>query len=122
VEESISMTQTIIKVSEVEHRDVNVPGASLQVVQTEAKGGMTGLAHFAPGTLVPEHWHTHADEMLYVISGDFVVEGIAYGPGTFFFVTAGTKHGPHSSVEGCTMLTCFSAALDFQTGDPTDFD
>jgi quercetin dioxygenase-like cupin family protein len=116
------MTQKIINVSEVEHRDVNVPGASLQIVQTEAEGGITGLAHFAPGTVVPEHWHTHADEMLYVISGDLVVEGISYGPGTFFFVTAGTKHGPHSSVDGCTMLTRFSAALDFQTTGLKDFD
>jgi hypothetical protein len=25
-------------------------------------------------------------------------------------------HGPHSTVEGCTVLTHFNAELDFQTG------
>jgi quercetin dioxygenase-like cupin family protein len=83
------------------------------VLHTEVGGGFTGLAHFAPGTTVPEHVHTHADETLYVLSGDLVVEGQSYGQGTFFIITAGTPHGPHSSVGGCSMLVRFSAALDF---------
>lgn len=37
-------------------------------------------------------------------------------PGSYFRGKAGTMHGPHSTIEGCTVLTNFSAELDFQIG------
>jgi len=89
----------------------------MQVLHHEAGGGMTVLTDLAPGATIPEHWHTHADETVYVLSGDFVEAGQPYGPGTFFVGSAGTKHGPHSTVHGCTVLTRFSSVLDFQLGE-----
>jgi quercetin dioxygenase-like cupin family protein len=108
------MSQKIIQASDIAQQAVGVPGASLQVLHKESGGGFIGLAHFAPGTTIPEHWHTHAEEMLYVLAGDLVIGDATYGPGTFFIVDPGTRHGPHSTVNGCAMLTRFSAELDFQ--------
>jgi hypothetical protein len=51
-------------------------------------------------------------------SGDFIEQGPSYGPGAFFVEIAGTSHGPHQSSSGCTVLTPFSAPLDFQMGKP----
>jgi uncharacterized cupin superfamily protein len=65
---------------------------------------------------IPAHWHTQADEAVYVLEGDFVQDGESYGPGSYFRGKAGTMHGPHSTVEGCTVVTHFSAELDVQTG------
>jgi mannose-6-phosphate isomerase-like protein (cupin superfamily) len=114
------MTQKIIASSNVEPVSTRIPGASLQVLHIEEGGGYTAIAHFAPGTMVPEHAHPYADETLYVLSGDFVVEGKSYGPGTFLVVPAGTPHGPHTTSGGCSMFVRFSAELDFQFPDSTD--
>jgi hypothetical protein len=35
--------------------------------------------------VIPGHWYTHADETLYVLSGDLVLDGLPHSPGTFFF-------------------------------------
>ena len=53
---------------------------------------------------------------VFVLDGDFVEGGASYGPGSYFVGKTRTRHGPHSTVRGCTVLTHFSAELDFQTG------
>ena len=108
------MYQDTIVASEVERVPLDLPGVTMQVLHNEAGGGMTVLTHLAPGASIPEHWHTHADETVYVLSGDFVEAGVPHGAGTFFAGRAGTRHGPHTTVRGCTVLTRFSATLDFQ--------
>jgi len=70
------------------------------------------------GATIPRHWHAAADETVFVVLGDFVEQGKSFGPGAFFVGKAGTSHGRHSSVSGCTVLTTFSAQLDFQMGEP----
>jgi hypothetical protein len=50
------------------------------------------------------------------VSGDFIEDGVAYGPGNYFVGAARTLHGPHSTASGCTLLTHFSAELDFNVG------
>ncbi len=74
---------------------------------------MAALTRIDAGATIPEHWHTKADETVFVLEGDFVEAGVPHGPGTFFSGKAGTTHGPHHSVGGCTVLTHFSAELDF---------
>jgi hypothetical protein len=61
----------------------------------------------------PGHLHTKANETVYVLEGDFVEDGASHGPDSFFAGQAGVPHGPHSTVGGCTVLTAFSATLDF---------
>lgn len=108
------MYEKTITASEVEPTPLDLPGVTMQVLHAEGGGGMTVLTHLAPGATIPEHWHTHADETVYVLAGDFIEAGTTYGPGTFFVGQAGTPHGPHATERGCTVLTRFSAALDFQ--------
>ena len=74
----------------------------------------TVMTHIEAGASIPEHWHTQADETVYVVSGDFVERGKSYGPGSFFVGKAGTSHVP-TNCSGCTVLTTFSAPLDFRS-------
>jgi quercetin dioxygenase-like cupin family protein len=80
---------------------------------------MTVLTHIAPGAIIPEHWHTFANETVFVLSGDFIEQGRSYGPGAVSVGKAGTSHGPHDSVSGFIVLTAFSAPLDFQIANQT---
>jgi quercetin dioxygenase-like cupin family protein len=93
---------------------LDFPGVTMQVLRKdEATGAMTVLTRLAPGASIPGHSHTRADESVFVVEGEFVEDGEAYGPGSYFFGRAGTRHGPHSSPTGCTVLTHFTAELDF---------
>jgi quercetin dioxygenase-like cupin family protein len=89
-------------------------GVTLRVLDGDpTTGEATVLTRLAPGATIPKHRHTHADEAVFVVEGDFVEDRISYGPGAYFAGRAGTDHGPHTSKTGCTLLTRFSAALDF---------
>ncbi|HEY9773733.1 MAG TPA: cupin domain-containing protein [Planktothrix sp.] len=79
--------------------------------QTQTKTVQTRLS---PGATIPRHSHTHAAETVYVLSGDFIEEGVSYGPGSYFVGNAKTAHGPHHSKTGCVVLTHW-------TGGPVDF-
>ena len=93
---------------------LDFPGVSMKVLFTdEATGAMAVITRMDAGAVIPAHYHTKADETVYVLEGDFVEDGESHGPGTFFAGKAGVPHGPHGSVGGCTVLTAFSATLDF---------
>jgi len=93
---------------------LDFPGVSLRVLYTDPDtGAMSVLTRMAPGAVIPAHLHTKADETVYVLEGDFVEDGQSHGPGSFFVGKAGVPHGPHSTVGGCTVMTAFSATLDF---------
>jgi anti-sigma factor ChrR (cupin superfamily) len=93
---------------------LDFPGVAMKTLRQEARtGGMTVMTRMQPGATLPAHSHTRADETVYVLQGDFVEDGIAYGPGSFFAGAAGSLHGPHHSEGGCVLLTTFSGPLDF---------
>jgi anti-sigma factor ChrR (cupin superfamily) len=93
-------------------------GVEIAVLRRDlATGAMTVLTRIGPGAAIPAHWHTKADESVFVIEGDFMEDGETYGPGGYFFGRAGTTHGPHRSRGGCVVLTHFSAELDFVPAD-----
>lgn len=89
-------------------------GISMKTLRQDTRtGGMTVMTRMQAGATIPAHSHTRADETVYVVQGDFVEDGVAYGPGSFFAGAAGTAHGPHRSEGGCVLLTTFSGPLDF---------
>ena len=93
---------------------LDFPGVSLKMLrQDERTGAMTVMTRINPGASIPAHTHTQADETVYVLEGDFIEDGVAFRPGSFFVATANTVHGPHASHRGCLLLTTFSAPLDF---------
>ena len=111
------MYQIKVRESEIGWTDLEIPGVGMKVLhKDEATGAMAVTTRMQAGATIPSHWHTWADETVYVLEGDFAEDGVSYGPGSYFMGKAGTMHGPHSTVRGCTVLTHFSAEFDFQTG------
>ena len=111
------MTQQLVHGSEVPERETGVPGIRMRVLHTDERGGTFGTGEFAPGAVLPRHLHTQADEILYISSGELMIEGRSCGPGTVLTVGAGTPHGPHSTINGCSIVFRFSAPLDMQMVD-----
>jgi quercetin dioxygenase-like cupin family protein len=106
-----------VKVNEgdIEWTPLEMPGVSMKVLyKDEATGAMAVLTRMDAGATIPAHFHTKADETVYVLAGDFVEDGESHGAGAYFVGKAGVPHGPHQTVGGCTVLTQFSAELDFQ--------
>ncbi|HET6323494.1 MAG TPA: cupin domain-containing protein [Planctomycetaceae bacterium] len=111
------MYQIKVRTTDLSWTDLGMPGVSMKVLHKEAATGfMVVLTRMEAGATIPAHWHSAADETVYVVAGDFVEDGVSYPPGCYFSGKAGTLHGPHSTVAGCVVLTHFSAELDFQTG------
>jgi len=111
------MYQAIVSSTEVNATALAFAGVSIQLLHTDDRSGaMTVVTRMEPGAVIPEHWHTAADETVYVLSGDFIEAGVAHRPGTLMVGKAKTSHGPHTTTTGCAVLTLFSATLDFQLG------
>ncbi|TWU63103.1 cupin domain-containing protein [Crateriforma conspicua] len=95
-------------------KESDFAGVTNKVLNTNPNtGGLTVLTRMDAGAEIPAHHHDIADELVYVLEGDFIENGQHYRPGTVFFAQAGTKHGPHHSQHGCVVLTQFSKTLDF---------
>ena len=76
-------------------------------------GAMAVMTRLDAGAVIPAHYHSHADETVFVLEGELVEDGVAYPAGSFFRGAKGTVHGPHKTNTGCILLTYFSATLDF---------
>jgi hypothetical protein len=75
--------QEIVDTSTLPSIDIGIPGVSLKVLYTDpATGAEEVITHLDPGAVIPEHFHTFANETVYVLDGDFVEGGVSYGPGT----------------------------------------
>jgi serralysin len=112
--------QEVVDTSTLPSVDIGIPGVSLKVLYTDpVTGGEEVITHLDPGAVIPEHFHTYANESVYVLDGDFVENGVSYGPGTLLEGDAGTLHGPHTTVNGADVLTVFWGKLDFNVVDTT---
>lgn len=109
------MYDRIFRSVEIASTALDFPGVSVRVLSGDLQSGATTVeTTMAPGSCIPAHRHSDAEEVVYVISGDFVEAGARFGPGTVFVAKSGTVHGPHTTTGGCVVLTSFSAALDFE--------
>ena len=98
----------------IEWSPLDFSGVSMKPLWADPRtGGQTVMTRMEPGAEIPAHSHTAADETVFVVEGDFVEDGISYGPGSFFVGSVGTSHGPHRTHGGCVLLTTFSSTLDF---------
>lgn len=89
-------------------------GISMTVLhRDEATGAMTSMTRMEPGSSIPAHRHTQADQAVYVLEGDLVDAGVSYGPGSFFLAKTGEPHGPHGTAGGCVLLSTFFGPPDF---------
>jgi quercetin dioxygenase-like cupin family protein len=88
------------------------PGVELKVLhRNEATGGVVVLRKFNAGTVVPAHTHPLANEIAYVLSGEWEEDDQVHAPGTLFFAPRGEKHGPHHARTEVISLTHFDGPL-----------
>jgi quercetin dioxygenase-like cupin family protein len=104
-----------VKQEDVGWTPLDIPGVSMKVLfKDQATGAMTVITRMEAGSVIPAHFHSKADETVFVLEGIFIEDGESYGPGSYFVGKAETPHGPHRTTTGCSVLTHFSAELDFQ--------
>ena len=103
-----------LNAANIERIDMGFPGVTMQLLTGDgASHGMYVMTTMTPGAKIPAHKHGAANEFVFVLLGDFVEAGKSHGPGAVFFGMAGTVHGPHTTKDGCVVLTHFSAPIDF---------
>jgi quercetin dioxygenase-like cupin family protein len=92
--------------------DLAIQGVQSKVLYVdESSGQQTVVTKMAPGAVIPRHLHSHADETVYVLEGDFIEEGTTYGDGAYFIGKSGIAHGPHKTKNGCTVLTHWTGGI-----------
>ena len=88
------------------------PGVELKLLHRHpATGGVTVLRKFAAGVTVPAHIHPLANETAYILSGEWLEDGVVHAPGTCFFAPKGERHGPHFAQTEVVSLTLFDGPL-----------
>lgn len=88
------------------------PGVEISILhKNDQTGGVTILRKFHAGATVPAHVHPEANESAYVLSGEWEEDGVAHGPGAFFFAPKGQRHGPHVAKSEVISLTVFDGPL-----------
>jgi anti-sigma factor ChrR (cupin superfamily) len=95
------------------------PGVELMVLhRNETTGGVVVLRKFHAGITVPAHTHPHANESVYVLSGQWEESGVTHGAGAFFFAPKGEQHGPHVARTEVISLTMFDGPLTVVGSSP----
>jgi quercetin dioxygenase-like cupin family protein len=93
-----------------------IDGVDFKVLDGDPASGPSVVVYrFEPGSSVPAHRHTDADEVAYVLDGDFIEAGAVHEAGSVFAAPAGVEHGAHRTENGCTVLFVLSRQLDFVT-------
>jgi len=100
-----------------------IPGATENGVEAQLvnidieKGIVTTVIHIKPGATIPAHIHRLGSESHYILEGDFIEDGVSYSAGTYLTHPANTRHGPHSSKNGCKVLTMQTSFVDPKSPD-----
>lgn len=103
-----------LNATDVARVEMGFAGVTMQMLTGDgASNGLYVLTTMVPGATIPAHSHTKANEFVFVLLGDFIEAGKSHGVGAVFFGMAGTVHGPHTTKNGCVVLTHFSAPIDF---------
>jgi quercetin dioxygenase-like cupin family protein len=112
------MYQTSVHSKDVDWKPARFPGVYLKILNGDPESeASVVLRKLEPNAVIPKHYHAETDESVYVLEGDFIEDGKAYGAGHVFFAKAGFPHGSHTTTKGCIVLTVFSAKLDVQVVD-----
>lgn len=98
----------------LEWQPSGIDGVHFKVLDGDlATSASVVVYRFDAGSTVPAHLHTKADEVAYVLNGDFIEDGVTYEAGSVFAAPAGTVHGEHRTATGCTVMFVLSKELDF---------
>jgi quercetin dioxygenase-like cupin family protein len=74
-----------------------------------------GIVHVYPGRTNPEHWHSRAEEIVYMLSGtcDIRIDGVWHrlSPGKTLYIPPGVKHElKNNGWEPAVYVATFSAS------------
>lgn len=112
--EDIRMYQKLIHVDTVAWEKSGFPGVHYKLLSGDPSiGPSVAVYRFDAGSSIPAHVHSMANETAYVLEGEFIENGEVFGAGAVLTGLAGTTHGPHRSLAGCTVLFALSGELDF---------
>jgi quercetin dioxygenase-like cupin family protein len=99
--EKLSQGQELYGADERKWRDV---GAGLSVLDIhEENGRRLQLVRLAPAGRIVTHNHA-GTEVMYVVRGSLVVDGIRLKPGDVLTAPAGSVHRESWSAEGCELV------------------
>jgi quercetin dioxygenase-like cupin family protein len=75
-----------------------------------------GLVHILPGKTNPEHWHTAAEEIVFMLQGECEVKVgdrlVSIGPGQTLYIPQGVKHElTNTGWEPAAHVCSFSASM-----------
>jgi quercetin dioxygenase-like cupin family protein len=103
-ERSVARGLTFALEAETPWQPHPVPGIRMKVLSHNPEQGYaTLLLDVAPGTRLPGHHHSAAEEC-FVLSGTLTACGRTIGPGDFHHADAGTDHGEIFTETGCRVL------------------
>src|SRR5262245_24237456 len=75
----LAMFETTVIGSEIQPISLEFPGVTVRVLHRgDSKSGQMILTQMAPGSVIPEHWHSIANENIYIINGDFIEAGVTH--------------------------------------------
>ncbi|MBC7889085.1 MAG: cupin domain-containing protein [Ferruginibacter sp.] len=115
--------ENISKSNELDFIPFPIPGATSEklfakLLNVDIKyGPVLAILKMDAGAFIPAHIHYKTAEQHYVLTGDFINDGVSYEAGAFFCHDKGQVHGPHSTQNGCTLLF-----IQPNEVDPTDFE
>lgn len=106
------MFQYITNASDKQWQPGPYEGVELMILKKDdTTGGLTVLRKFKAGATIPAHTHPLANESAYILSGEWVEEGVVHTTGTLLFAPRGEKHGPHFARTEVISLTIFDGPL-----------
>jgi len=104
-----------VKPQDIEWRPSQFEGVEIKVLyQDEAKGEMTCLLKWQPGTTLPFHRHPEI-EQTWVLQGSFYDHDGICKAGEFVWRHPGSLHATHSD-EGCVILAIYRKPNIFNNG------
>jgi anti-sigma factor ChrR (cupin superfamily) len=97
---------TYVKPQDMEWKPSQFEGIEIKVLyEDKARGEMTCLLKWQPGTTLPFHKHPEIEQS-YVISGSFSDHDGICRAGEYVWRTSGSMHETHSA-EGCVILAVY---------------
>lgn len=101
----------ISRSGEIPWEAVGIPGITCKTLFVDSQRHYaTSLVSMEPGAVYPPHRHNEIEEV-YLLEGDFLIEGLNLGPGDYCRSEPGSIHGVGKTTAGALLLV-FSSQRD----------
>ncbi|GAC1661377.1 MAG: cupin domain-containing protein [Candidatus Acidiferrum sp.] len=98
----------IARTAELPWEAAPIPGIKSKAIYVDAaRKYSTSLVRVEPGAVYPSHWHADIEEV-FLLEGDFLIEGVKMAPGDYCRSEPGTVHGASTTLAGALLLVVSS--------------